>query len=136
MKPILSLDFDGVIHAYTTPWEAADIIPDPPVEGAMYFIFKALKKFEVHIYSGRSHQLNGIYAMRKYIKKHMMMIFPLKDARDIVYNKIKFPRVKPNAIVHIDDRAFLFKGEWPDIDELLRFKPWNKKEYEDVHNGY
>jgi hypothetical protein len=31
-KPILCLDFDGVIHSYSSGWKGADVIPDPPVE--------------------------------------------------------------------------------------------------------
>ena len=30
----VALDFDGVVHAYTTPWESHNIIPDAPVPGA------------------------------------------------------------------------------------------------------
>ena len=29
-KPILCLDFDGVVHSYTSGWKGADVIPDPP----------------------------------------------------------------------------------------------------------
>ena len=28
-KPILCLDFDGVIHSYISGWKGADVIPDP-----------------------------------------------------------------------------------------------------------
>jgi hypothetical protein len=32
-KPILCLDFDGVLHSYTSGWKGAAVIPDPPVPG-------------------------------------------------------------------------------------------------------
>jgi hypothetical protein len=46
-KPILSLDFDGVIHSYTSGWKGADVIADPPVPGAFQFIGEALQVFLV-----------------------------------------------------------------------------------------
>ena len=32
-KPIISLDFDGVVHQYITRLRNSNIIPDPPIEG-------------------------------------------------------------------------------------------------------
>jgi len=41
-KPILLIDFDGVIHSYTSGWQGAGVISDPPVEGAFDFNCKLL----------------------------------------------------------------------------------------------
>lgn len=54
-KPILCLDFDGVIHQYDSKWTQADEIHDGPVEGAMEFISNAQRYFTIAIYSSRSH---------------------------------------------------------------------------------
>jgi len=40
--------------------------------------------------------------------------------------KIKFPTKKPPAFLIIDDRAYTFRGIFPDPRTLLNFKPWNK----------
>lgn len=117
-KPILSLDFDGVLHSYTTKWQGADVIPDPPVDGAREFLVEALKKFDVQVYSTRSHQEGGKLAMLRWCKQH----FGAEIA-----NKLGYPTFKPPALVMIDDRAFRFEGVWPDVDELRAFKPWNKR---------
>ena len=39
---------------------------------------------------------------------------------------IKWPTEKPAAMVTIDDRAITFTGQWPDIQTLKEFQPWNK----------
>ena len=118
-KPILSLDFDGVLHSYTSKWGAADIIPDPPVPGAVAFILEAVKHFDVQVFSTRSHQEGGIDAMREYLA--------LAGIDRVVLAELKFPVTKPPAHVTLDDRAITFTGNWPSMEQLLAFKPWNKR---------
>jgi hypothetical protein len=120
-KPILCLDFDGVIHSYTSGWKGANVIPDPPVDGAMSFIREALKHFTVAIFSSRSHQPGGLDAMKDYIALNSEMGF-----HDPIVG-LEWPLEKPAAMVTIDDRALTFDGTWPAIDALKNFKPWNKR---------
>lgn len=122
-KPILCLDFDGVIHSYTSGWKGADVIPDPPVKGAFAFIRRALHHFEVHVYSTRSNHPGGIVAMEEWFVKHGWPGTFLTGAEGII-----FDTQKPPALVTLDDRAITFTGEWPDMDTLKNFKPWNKSE--------
>lgn len=112
-KPILCLDFDGVIHSYTSGWKGADVIPDDPVPGAIELIKQASIPFEVMIYSSRNHQRGGIEAMRGWFIRHGLDL-PLSA----------FPLSKPPAFLTLDDRVITFLGEWPNIDALLKFKPW------------
>lgn len=73
-KPILCLDFDGVIHSYKSGWKGAANIPDPPVEGALEFIVTALDHFTVAIHSSRSHQWGGRRAMKRWLKRHLKAV--------------------------------------------------------------
>ena len=117
-KPILCLDFDGVLHSYTTGWQGADKVTDPPVPGSAAFIVDASEFFEVHVYSSRSHQKGGIEAMREWCFRHF---------GDDITSLLCFPSYKPSAMVTLDDRAKTFIGVWPEVRTLRDFKPWNKK---------
>jgi len=118
MKPILCLDFDGVIHSYTSGWTEPLWIVDPPVEGAFDFIWKALEVFDVQVYSSRSSYEGGIDAMKAWFTVH--------GQKDLTYI-VRWPLTKPAAFVTIDDRAITFDGVWPSLQTLKEFKPWNKK---------
>lgn len=126
-KPILCLDFDGVIHSYQSGWQGAAIVPDLPVPGAMRFIAEATQRFQVAIFSSRSNQPGGLEAMRGWLT--MFMMNEIEDRKDCaeILAKIDWPTEKPPALVTIDDRAITFTGVWPTLDEIAAFQPWNKK---------
>lgn len=120
MKPTLCVDFDGVIHSYTSPWLGPEIISDPPVPGALDWLTRTVEHFNVVIYSSRSKVPEGIRAMKKWIG----------DNDEALVNVLTFAHEKPAAFLTIDDRAICFEGDWSKLDpqELLRFKPWNKRD--------
>jgi hypothetical protein len=117
-KPILCLDFDGVIHSYTSGWLGPTVIPDPPVDGAVAFLRAALDVFDVQVHSSRSHHPGGIVAMKDWLCGH--------GGVELV-EKLGWPAEKPPALVTLDDRALTFTGVWPTIETLRTFKPWNKR---------
>ena len=142
-KPILCLDFDGVIHSYTSGWKGAHIIPDPPVPGAIDALLGYLDAgFEVAIFSARSKSLRGRWAMKAWlareIGKHWALGGPSRiydaevecwgDAAGI-YRRFKWPWFKPSALLTIDDRAVTFNGRWEDYSpaKVRAFQPWNKR---------
>ncbi len=125
-KPILCLDFDGVIHSYTSGWKGADVIPDPPVDGAAEFIREAIKHFRVAIFSSRSNQPGGLEAMQHWCRTRLPGTGDTAKYPGFLRD-IEWPTEKPAAFVTIDDRALTFNGTWCDPKSLLDFKPWNKK---------
>lgn len=133
-KKILCLDFDGVCHSYTSGWQGATVIPDPPVPGMWEFLLDMQSHFEVNIFSSRSGQPGGITAMKKWFAEHLAthqnnvgnkMTFG--DAYIAVEDLLRFPEDKPAAFVGIDDRVITFTGHWPSTTALLNFQPWNKR---------
>lgn len=117
-KPILSLDFDGVCHSYTSGWKGAAVIPDEPVPGIFEFIKAADEHFEIAIFSSRSNQAGGVDAMYGWFEQHCPGITGC----------LTFPLEKPPAFIGIDDRVLTFNGQWPEIAALKNFQPWNKKQ--------
>jgi hypothetical protein len=118
-KKIICVDFDNVIHSYTSGWQRTDVISDPPVDGAIEWLCDLLNYgFEVCIYSSRSRFESGIQAMKEWLCAHGMALY---------INELKFPTQKPSAWLTIDDRAICFNGTFPTIDEIDNFKPWNKR---------
>src|SRR5690606_9529026 len=53
-RKTLAIDFDGVLHAYTSGWQGALEIPDPPVEGAIAWLEAAAERFDLAIFSVRA----------------------------------------------------------------------------------
>lgn len=136
-KPILCVDFDGVVHSYTSGWQGATVIPDPPVTGALRWLWKATEWWNVQIYSSRSKDPVAREAMQAWMIVHSREEFgldhPMSDMdgeRDPGFQyPITFAYEKPSAFLTIDDRAICFDGDWSEIDacDLLNFKPWNKR---------
>jgi hypothetical protein len=140
-KPILCLDFDGVVHSYTSGWKGAATIPDPPVEGFFEWAIEARKYFTLIIHSSRfsgEDGHDGAQAAKEWCHEHMRKWF---DAHPEKHEAILtdgagplgfgFSATKPPAFLTIDDRGWHFDGTWPDPAELLRFKTWQQMTEED-----
>lgn len=113
-KPIISLDFDGVIHSYITRLRNSNLIPDPPVEGIKEVIDELRKKYYVAISSARASTKEGRIAIIEWLNKY-----------DIIVDEIT--NVKLPAEIHIDDRTICFDGDaYSLIDKIKAFKPWNR----------
>lgn len=120
-KFILCIDFDGVLHSYTSGWQGAKNIPGPPVRGALQWLNRMIDsgKFDIYIYSSRGRYLGGRRAMRKWLLKSGLWPPYIK--------RIRFSTRKPPALLTIDDRVFLFEGRFPSVREILEFKPWYRR---------
>ena len=116
LAPTIAIDFDGVIHSYTSGWTGIEDIPDPPVPGIREAIDDIRRAgYQVVIYSTRCVRQTGQSAIIKWLDKYGIVV------DDIV-------KEKPPAIVYIDDRAICFDGK-PDnlLNKIQTFTPWNKR---------
>lgn len=133
MKTIC-IDFDGVLHSYTSGWQGARVISDPPVDGAIEWLLALVgavpdnlcamspePKYNVCVYSSRSSRFGGRRAMKKWLIKHGV------DKGYFTDKLIRFPLFKPTAWLTIDDRAICFIGAFPSDKELDNFKTWQQR---------
>lgn len=125
-RETICLDFDGVVHSYSSGWRGATVIPDPPVPGAFEKIREYLVHYDVAIFSARSHEEGGTEAMLEWFLHHAGYSYA---KRPDWIAALRFPKHKPPAHIYIDDRGYHFSGpgSWPTIEYLRAFKPWNKR---------
>lgn len=114
----IAVDFDGVIHSYTSPWVDAATIPDPPVEGAIEWLTAISEKFDVVIFTTRGKTLEGRTAVARYIAQHGYC------GRDFTVTA-----EKPPCLIYLDDRAYRFEGPgtFPTAEQVHQAIPWNKR---------
>lgn len=122
MAKIICIDFDGVLHSYTSGWKGETEIPDPPVPGAIEWLKTLCEDpdFEPMIYSSRSRYAGAIEAIQAWLVSYGFPQELLDNAQPI------FPTQKPAAFLTLDDRAMRFTGAFPSLEEMRTFKPWNK----------
>lgn len=126
-KPILCLDFDGVIHSYERGWQHGEIY-GTVTPGFFEWLEDARQHFKIVIYSSRSKTEDGVTAMTMWLHKQRNDWLAEGGQRDPVEPlTIEFAHEKPAAFLTIDDRAITFLGRWDWLHSaaLLAFKPWN-----------
>lgn len=113
--PTVCLDFDGVIHAYTSGWKGVDVTPDPVVPGIAEVIDQLRERgYRVVVVSTRCASPFGMGAVRKYLRDN-----------DIVVDDVLAE--KPPAICYVDDRAICFRGDTAGLyDQIINFRSWTE----------
>ena len=129
-KPILCIDFDGVIHSYDRGWRNGAIYGDV-TPGFFEWAEKARNHFRLVIFSSRSSTPHGRDAMLSWLKSKLAATIDQGADLDISLgykgSDFEIAHEKPPAFLTIDDRGLTFTGNWSDFDPeaLLKFKPWN-----------
>ena len=121
MSKLICIDFDGVLHSYTSPWVNESHIPDPPVDGAVEFVRDLFANgCKVAIFSTRNSSPDAIPAMKEWLIQYGL--------ESSLAERITFPLNKPAfGSLFIDDRGYHFTGTFPSIEYCKTFQPWNKR---------
>lgn len=117
MRYTVCVDCDGVLHSYTSPWAGVDVLPDPPVEGAIEWLNEITKAFNVVIFTTRGHSEKGREAVAAWLRENGY------TGPDLEVTNIKVP-----ALLYLDDRGWRFEGpgSFPTASEIHQARPWNK----------
>lgn len=111
----IALDFDGVLHSYTSGW-TGEIPTDSPVSGSVDFVNNLISLgYKLYIFSCRAKYKLGVSGIKDWLNKYG---FP--------ESKITVTNEKPEADIYIDDRGFRFEGNF---EEALKFVKENKKSW-------
>lgn len=129
MARTIAVDFDGVLHAYTSGWQGQLNICDPPVPGALPWLARMVERFDVIIFSARLNprglpQAEVLEAFRDWFRRHGL------PERAIEALQFWTKPGKPMAILYIDDRGWRFEGRFPDAEEILALEPWTADQRE------
>jgi hypothetical protein len=135
-KPILCLDFDGVIHDYREGWKDGTIYGNA-TPGFFEWALEARLHFKLVIYSSRSSSALGLASMHAWLDRQLSAWHDKRDCwiradGNCCYllspDEFEFAHEKPPAFLTIDDRAVTFKGDWSEWspDLLLKFKTWTQ----------
>lgn len=118
IKYTVAVDFDGVLHSYMSPWVSPEVIPDPPVAGAIDWLKAIEKDFTVVIFTTRGSTEAGKSAVREWL---MVNGWPSGI-------NVRVTDTKPAALIYLDDRGYRFMGPqaWPSAEDIHRLRPWNK----------
>ena len=117
-RSTLAIDFDGVIHSYTSGWQGVTCIPDDPVEDVIEWLHAILDEWDVTIVSSRARTFRGRWAIRRWLREHAGTRWrTYGDSRGL--HTIRVTAVKVPAAVYLDDRALRFCGRTPS-EGLLR----------------
>jgi hypothetical protein len=109
----IAVDFDGVLHSYTSPWVDHHVIPDPPIPGAIEWLERISADFDVVIFTTRGKTEAGRVAVARWISEH-----------GYTGHDFTVTAEKPPALIYLDDRAVRFEGIYPTPDEIHRARPW------------
>lgn len=124
-RPNICVEFDSVIHSYTSGWKGTKIVADDPMPGAIEWLVDIQPDAIVNILSPRYRSEGGKEAVQDWLFEQIAIYTDLSEieARELVYEKIKYPADYPPANMYISARGYRFTGKFPTGNEIAGFKP-------------
>jgi hypothetical protein len=115
-RPIVMLDLNGVVHAYSKGWQNTAPLYDPPTDGFKEWASAAQGEFRIVVWPTHMNTPRDVRRIKKWFRLHNL------DKLDLEI----VPHPPRGLLVKIDDRALAFTGNWADYapERLRHFKTW------------
>lgn len=128
-QPVVAVDFDGVIHGFTTPFEHALVIADPPVPGAIEWLGRLLDSgWRVILHTARltsgvpaplGHEQVDVTSRVAAIRTWFLLHGGLLGGETFDRLEVWTAGGKPHADVYVDDKALRYEGGmFPTVEHL------------------
>ena len=116
-RPIVMLDLNGVVHAYTKGWQNTAPLYDPPTDGFVDWAKEVQGEFRIVVWPTHMNTPRDVRRIKKWFKLHDLDKLDL----EIVSHPPRGLKCK------IDDRAIAFTGNWADYppERLREFRTWS-----------
>ena len=131
----IAIDFDNVVHSYTSPWSHAADIADPPLRGAIAWLERLTSEgARVFLHTCRFTQdhpqaagfLAADPATVELAVRTWLQVHGLSDAAAARITMWTHPG-KPYADAYVDDKAVEFTGQWHTVATLKNIVAANKE---------
>lgn len=133
-KPVLAIDFDGVVNPYSKGWQGGELYETEVTRGFFEWAAEAERAgFVLVIYSSRSKEPAKREAMRKWLEQRMLEWIAEQERMHSPLRKHRFQFTysaeKPPAWLTIDDRCVLFDASlWKNPalqpEAMSKFRSW------------
>jgi len=124
-KLTIGVDFNGVIHDHRDGARGFAEAGSPEIPGAIDWLRAISEEFAVVLVSASFARSPSVHAARSWLESKGI---PRAWTSPVLVGmpRIAMSPFKPACVMFIDDRAFHFCGQFPTVDEIRSFKPWNR----------
>lgn len=114
-RKLVCLDFDGCLSNSTRAGYNQDEFIFEPVNGVGKWIEETIAHHDLIIFSARELSTLGKQNLCTWFKKYHLPEIPMTNIKP------------PQGHIFVDDRAYQFTGtNFPSVDYISRFTPWNR----------
>lgn len=121
----VAVDFNGVVHDHTDGAMGFCGLRSPEVPGAVQWLKDISEELDVFLISASFVRQPAIEAAKAWLQSRGIpreWMMPANSEQP----RITITPWKAPCLMFIDDRGFQFRGEFPSLEQIKAFRPWNR----------